>query len=143
MNLTSLSKPVQLACGDLHHFLLSKKLNRDLNRSFKPAKSFICLSFTCQDYLSFLSLCLFITFLSSGFREGYLGTKPAALVLLSSLTQHLRSRSHRKPFTSVCPSIQRPQDLGCPGPCLSKLGCTLFLRGGGLRFLLRVGMVVV
>lgn len=80
-----------------------------------------------------VSLSFFIVFFSSGSLEIYLGTKPAAPFLHLFWTQHLLTFSLQLV----------PQDLGCPGTCLSELGCTLFLRGGGLRFRLCVGMVVV
>lgn len=147
LTFTLLTKPAQLASGDLH--LVSERIELGFGRiaAYKPANILLfCSSFTTPNCLSlcpcFLPALFPIKFPSAifssfpGFREGRLGAKPAAPVLLLSLTQRLL-------FTSGCPSTQSPQDLGCPGPCLSRLGCTLFLRGGGLRFRLRVGMVVV
>lgn len=130
---TLLTKAAQLACGDLH--LVSERTELWTGHCSQTCKVFFFIAPNC------LSVSLFyfpIHYpLSPLLREGHLGTKPAAprppLIFNPTSTLHLLHLS----------LLVVPQDLGCPGPCLSRFGCTLFLRGGGLRFRLRVGMVVV
>lgn len=158
LTFTQLSEPTiraRITSGDLHLVCEGTEMGFGWSTACKTAKShFIAFCSFCSicDISCFLHVHCPITFPSTvffpllGFREGRLRTKPAAPVLLSSLTQGSLSHSFAPPFISACnvhPDTCPLQGFGCPGPCLSKLGCTLFLRGGGLRFLLRVGMVVV
>lgn len=88
--------------------------------------------------LWFLFLCFeSLEFLSRGFRGR--GGRGGAILggweqTCSSTSLSPPPRPHSLSFD--CPP---PQDL----PWWSRLGCTLFLRGGGLRLRLCVGMVVV